>query len=266
MTERAESIRVFDHRRITRVLRFADTNVAEIMIPMAELEAVSNDTSTADAIALINEKGHRRVPVFDGMPSNIIGVFAATPWQKMDPEFALRPIVEHLREPLFINPYQSVDEVLPLLWKNAWEMGIVVDEFGSAVGVLTVDEIIEEVVGEVEFEEEATDDGIRRRRVDRLHRRHNYEILARNVVLMDARMTLSEANEILGVELPTGEYHSVGGLVLARCRHIPKVGEEVIEQGYRFIVEEGSARGIDKLRVEPAEEREQGKDESGQDA
>lgn len=243
IAERAESARAFDRGRIARVLRFADTNVAQVMVPVAEMEAVAKDVSTADAIARMRQTGHRRLPIFEGNVSKVVGIFTATPWQMMDPEFSARPVVENLREPFYINPYQSIDEVLPELWKDGMEIGIVVDEFGSAIGLLTVEDIIEEVVGEEEF-----DDAFIR---DRVRRRHSYEMLADNVVLMDARMSLSEANEILGVDLPTGDYHTVGGLVLARFRHLPEIGEVVTEAGYRFVVAEATVRGIEKLRVEP---------------
>jgi len=243
MAERAETARAFDRGRITRVLRFADTNVAQVMVPVAEMEAVAKDASTADAIALMRKTGYRRLPIFQGNVSNVVGIFTATPWQMMDPKFSKRPLKKNLRDPLYINPYQSIDEVLPLLWKDGMELGIVVDEFSSAVGLLTVEDIIEEVVGEGDF----NDDFIG----DRVRRRHSYEMLADNIVLMDARMSLSEANEILGVNLPTGDYHTVGGLVLARCRHIPETGEAVSEAGYRFVVAEATVRGIEKLRIEP---------------
>lgn len=243
IAERAESVRAFDRGRITRVLRFADTNVAQVMVPVAEMEAVAKEVSTADAIALMRQTGYRRLPIYEGNVSNVVGIFTATPWQMMDPEFSARPVVENLREPLYINPYQSIDEVLPELWKDGMEIGIVVDEFSSAIGLLTVEDIIEEVVGEGNFD----DDSVR----DRVRRRHSYEMLTDNVVLMDARMSLSEANEVLGVDLPTGDYHTVGGLVLARFRHIPEIGEAITEAGYRFVVVEATVRGIEKLRVEP---------------
>ena len=243
MAERAESARAFDRGRITRVLRFADTNVAQVMVPVAEMEAVAKGATTADAIALMRRTGYRRLPVYEGNVSNVVGVFTATPWQMMDTVFCDRPLANNLRNPLYINPHQSIDTVLPELWKDRMEIGIVVDEFASAVGLLTVEDIIEEVVGEGDF----NDDFIR----DRVRRRHSYEMLDDNVVLMDARMSLSEANEVLGVDLPAGDYHTVGGLVLARLRHMPRIGETVIEEGYRFIVAEATERGIEKLRVEP---------------
>ncbi len=243
MAERAESARAFDRGRITRVLRFADTNVAQVMVPVAEMEAAAKGASTAELIALMRRTGYRRLPIFEGNVSNVVGIFTATPWQMMDPEFSIRPIEESMRAPLYINPYQSIDAVLPELWKDGMEIGIVVDEFGSAIGRLTVEDIIEEIVGEGNFD----DDFIR----DRVRRRHSYEMLADNVVLMDARMSLSEANEVLGVDLPTGDDQTVGGLVLARFRHIPEIGEVVIEAGYRFVVAEATVRGIEKLRVEP---------------
>ena len=138
IAERTESARAFDRGRITRVLRFADTNVAQVMVPVAEMEAVAKDLSTADAVAVMRQTGYRRLPIFEGNVSNVVGIFTATPWQMMDPEFMARPVEENLRAPLYINPYQSIDEVLPELWKDGMEIGIVVDEFSSAVGLLTV--------------------------------------------------------------------------------------------------------------------------------
>mgnify|MGYP001827879528 CR=1 FL=1 len=241
MTERTESARVFGRQRIKRVLRFADTNVAEVMNPVAELETVNQGMPTVDAIALMRETGFRQLTVVGGKASAIVGFFTATPWQMIDPEFCAHPIEKHLCEPLYVSPYQTIDEILPKLWQNRAEVGVVVDEFGSAMGVLTVDDVIEEVVGEVEFDDDPITSRGHHRRYSRARRRHSYEMLSDNIVLMDARMSLSEANEILGVDLPTGDYHTVGGLVLARFRHIPKIGEDVIEEGYRFIVVEASA-------------------------
>jgi CBS domain containing-hemolysin-like protein len=252
MTERAESARVFGSKRIRRVLRFADTNVAEVMNPVAELETVTKDMPTVDAIALMRDTGFRQLTVVDGRANKIVGFFTATPWQMIDTEFCAHTIERHLCEPLYVNPYQTIDEVFPNLWQNKAEVAVVVDEFGSGMGVLTVDDIIEEVVGEVEFEDVPVAARAHHRRYNRARRRHGYEMLADNIVLMDARMSLSEANEILGVDLPAGDYHTVGGLVLARFRRIPKVGEEVIEEGYRFIVAEASTRRVDRLRVEPS--------------
>jgi CBS domain containing-hemolysin-like protein len=119
----------------------------------------------------------------------------------------------------------------------------VVDEFGTAIGMITMEDIVEEVVGEIDVGYDFEEYLPRRKRV--------YERLTEEAYLMDSRLPISEANEILRTSFPTTEFHTVSGLVLARLRHIPKEGEFIIEDGYRFTVVEASERSIIKLRVEP---------------
>ena len=132
---------------------------------------------------------------------------------------------------------------MPILKERDDHMAIVVDEFGSAIGMITLEDILEEVVGEIDvgydFDEYLPP-----------RRRRNVDTLAEGVYLMDARLPISEASEILGVELPATEFHTIGGLVMARLRHIPDEGETITESGYRFTVEQATDRVILKLRVE----------------
>ncbi|MDH3235433.1 MAG: hypothetical protein OEQ29_18075, partial [Alphaproteobacteria bacterium] len=102
---------------------------------------------------------------------------------------------------------------------------------------------VEEVVGEIDVGYDFEEYLPKRKRV--------YEKLAENEYLMDARLSISQANEVLSINLPTTEFHTVGGLFLARLRHIPKVGEFIVEAGYRFTVVEASDRAISKLKAEP---------------
>jgi CBS domain containing-hemolysin-like protein len=120
----------------------------------------------------------------------------------------------------------------------------VVDEFGSAVGMITIEDIFEEVVGDFnigyDFDEY------------RPRRKHHIEALGEDLYQMDARVPISELNELLQLDLPAIEFHTAGGLVEARLRRIPKPGEDVVEGGWRFTVLESNERAIVKLRVEPA--------------
>jgi len=122
-------------------------------------------------------------------------------------------------------------------------MAVVVDEFGSAIGMITMEDIIEEVVGEIDvgydFDEYTP------------KKRHQLEEIDTDVYVMDARVPVSEASEVLGVHLSDHDAHTVGGLVTARLRRIPKVGDSVEESGFLFIVEEASERAAVLLRVEP---------------
>ena len=123
-------------------------------------------------------------------------------------------------------------------------MAIVVDEFGSAIGMITMEDILEEVVGEIDVGYDFDEYLPRRKRI--------FEMVDAGVYIMDSRLPISEANEALGVSLPAKEAHTIGGLLMARLRHIPTEGESIVESGYRFTVMQASERTIEKLRVEPA--------------
>jgi CBS domain containing-hemolysin-like protein len=133
--------------------------------------------------------------------------------------------------------------LLPVLRTRQDHLAIVVDEFGSAVGMITMEDIIEEVVGEIDVGYDFEEYLPRRRRI--------FEMLDEDTYLMDARLPLSEASDVLGIHLPTGEAHTLGGMLLVRLRRIPQEGDSVVEAGYRFSVAEANERAVLKLRVEP---------------
>ena len=159
----------------------------------------------------------------------------------MNPELPEKPLADLIEPALYVSPYQTIDELLPVLRKRKDHMAIVVDEFGSAVGMITMEDILEEVVGEIDVGYDFDEYLPRRKRI--------FEMLGEDVYVMDSRLPIWEANEILGIRLPAKEFHTLGGLVMARLRHIPKKGESVVEAGYRFTVEGASDRAIEKLRV-----------------
>lgn len=248
MSQRAEAARDIEHGRLARVLRFADTTVAQVMVPVTELPSIEVNDTTASALQLIREKGYRRLVVFDNAVSSVVGIFIATAWDMMDQSFSEKPLRALIDEPMFLNPHQTIDEVLPLLWKEHHnELGIVVDEFGAAIGVVSVEDIVEEILGEI-----AVDDAtIGAPAHHRMGHRYQYEELENGGLLVDARMSLPEASELLGVDLPTGDYHTFGGLLLSLVHHIPIEGEVFEISGYRVVVAQATRRGVDKLRVEP---------------
>jgi CBS domain containing-hemolysin-like protein len=141
-----------------------------------------------------------------------------------------------------VSPYQTIDQLLPILRTREDHMAIVVDEFGSAVGMITMEDILEEVVGEIDVGYDFEEYLPKRKRV--------FEMLDEETYLMDARLPISEVNEVLGTSLPVAESHTIGGLVMVRLRHIPRQGEFITESGFRFTVEEATERSVIKFRVE----------------
>jgi len=181
--------------------------------------------------------------VYRGNITNITGVITLTTWDLMDRDLPASPLADLIRKAHYVSPYQTIDQLLPILRERQDHMAIVVDEFGSAVGMITMEDILEEVVGEIDVGYDFEEYLPRRKRI--------FEMVDEEIYLMDSRLPISEANEALGVELPAKESHTIGGLVMARLRHIPEEGEYIVESGYRFTVQEATERTIVKIRVEP---------------
>jgi CBS domain containing-hemolysin-like protein len=243
MADRGASVDVFDRARIKRAIRFAETSVGEAMIPVAEMTAINRNRDTRSAIQQVRRRGYNRLPVYSRNISNIVGIVTLTTWDLMDPELADKSIEDLIKPAYYVSHYQSIDQLLPILRTREDHMAVVVDEFGSAMGMITMEDILEEVVGEIDvgydFEEYLP------------RRKRTFEVLDEETYIIDARLPISEANDVLFANLPAAESHTIGGLVMARLRHIPKQGESIVEAGFRFTVEEATDRSIVKLRVEP---------------
>jgi len=243
MAEQGADIDVFDRDRIMRVTRFADMTVGQAMIPISEMTTLSNDKTTQDAVRKARQKAHFRLPVYEGEHNKIIGSVNFTMWDLMDPQLIDKPLSALIKPAYYVTANQLLDELLPELQQRHDHMAIVVDEFGSAIGMITIEDILEEIVGDVinvgyTFEGHLP--------------RHKYSIkeLEKGVYLMNGRMPTTEASAVLGVTLPTAEAHTIGGMVISHLHHLPKEGEYVLHAGYRFLVEKTTDRGIEKLRVE----------------
>jgi CBS domain containing-hemolysin-like protein len=244
MADRGANVDVFDRVRIKRVIRFAETTVGEAMIPVAEITALNRNRDTRNAITLVRRRGYNRLPVYSRNISNVVGVITLTTWDLMDPGLEERPLEELIKPAHYVSTYQTIDKLLPILRSREDHMAIVVDEFGSAVGMITMEDILEEVVGEIDVGYDFEEYLPKRRRI--------FEMLDEETYLMDARLPISEVNEVLGASLPIGESHTIGGLMMARLRHIPVEGESITESGFNFTVAKASDRAVLKIQVEPA--------------
>ncbi len=242
MADRGANVDVFDYARIKRATRFAQTSVGEAMVPLAEIVAINRKHGTDVAYRLVRAHGYNRIPVYERNIGNIVGVVTLTVWDLMEKGTELRDFSDLIKPALYVSPLQNIDELLPKLRAREDHMAIVVDEFGSAIGMITMEDIIEEVVGEIrvgyDFDEY------------RPRRKRDHEEIEEGVFVVDSRVSIADINELLDIELQATEFHTVGGFVEARLRHIPKVGESVLEAGWRFSVEETTERAIIKLRVE----------------
>ena len=242
MTERTSSIDAFDRGRIRRVIRFGDTTVGEAMIPIAEVTAISNTRNILRAIATVRRKGYNRLPVYKGNTSDIIGIATLTTWDLMDSTITEKSLSDFISPAQFVLQFQTIDQLLPILRQRDDHMAVVVDEFGSAIGIITMEDIVEEVVGDIDVGYDFEEYLPRRKRI--------FQELQENQYLVDSRLSVSEVNELLEINLNTRVAHTIGGLVMSQLGHIPEQGEYLVEQGYRFAVEERTEKAIVSLKID----------------
>ncbi|MEG3641220.1 hemolysin family protein [Magnetococcus sp. PR-3] len=242
MSDATPTGRRFDRDRVRRIIRFADTTVGEAMIPLADVVGVSEKASLEEAVERIWSQGFNRLPVYRGNLINIVGVCTVNSWSLMDPELDNKQLSDYTDPPLYLSPNQTIDQALPLLQARPSDhMGIVVDEFGSAAGILTMEDIFEEVVGEIDVGYD----------FDEYHpkRRVMFQELGEDDFVADGRIPLSQLNDKLHIHLPVGEAHTLAGLMMQRLKAIPKPDDEVFEQDYHFTVLEANDRTVTKVRI-----------------
>ena len=242
MTERTSSIDAFDRGRIRRVIRFGDTTVGEAMIPISEVTAISNTRNILRAIATVRRNGYNRLPVYKGNTSDIIGIATLTTWDLMDSTITKKSLGDFISPAQYVLQFQTIDQLLPILRQRDDHMAVVVDEFGSAIGIITMEDIVEEVVGDIDVGYDFEEYLPRRKRI--------FQELQENQYLVDSRLSVSEVNELLEINLNTRVAHTIGGLVMSQLGHIPEQGEYLIEQGYRFAVEERTEKAIVSLKID----------------
>jgi len=242
--EQMSNVDVFDRDRLIRAVRFAETTVAEVMVPIAEVTMLSHRQSTAEAIAIARQHGFFRLPVYEDEPGNILGVVVLGIWELMDPQLKSKSLDE-LRAPVwYVVANQPVDEILAELQQRQDHMAVVVDEFGSAMGMVTLEDVLERVIGEVINIGYSYEAYVPRQkgRIERLGA-EQYRI--------DGRVLVSDVMNATGILLADTTMHTISGMVMERLRHLPKPGESVIIGDYRFTVEEVTERGIERVMLEP---------------
>ena len=243
MAERGANIDVFDRDRIMRVMRYADTMVGNVMVPIAEMTTINAQKTTHEAIHMARKHAHFRLPVFQEEQNQITGVVSFTMWDLMDTELVNKPLSSLIQPAYFVTSIQLLDELLPILQQRHDHMAIVVDEYGSTIGMITLEDILDEVVGDVVNVGYTFDEHLPKRKSE-------INKLDDNNYLMDGRVSVVDAGAVLDISLPSSDMHTLGGMLISHLHHIPLVGEYIVLSGYRFIVEEADDRSVRKVRVE----------------
>lgn len=258
--EREGNIDEAEREMIENVVEFSERTAQEIMTPRNEVEALPLTDDLNAIRAFIEKSGHSRIPVYQDDLDHIAGLLYAKDlihWVGRDAStFKLRSV---LRAPLFTPESKPLGELMDELRAKSVHIAIVLNEFGSTVGIVTFEDLLEEIVGEIHDEYEPIENTISNMSMDETKR----------IADIDAREYIADTNKLLqaiGVELPEGEdYDTVGGYVLHVLGHIPVKGEEVRGDGYLLTVLEADGMRVLRVRVEavltPTDESKDDKEE-----
>jgi len=242
--EQIDNVDIFDRDRLIRAVRFAETTVAEVMIPIAEVTMLSHRQSTAEAIMVAHKHGYFRLPVYEDEPGKILGVVILGIWELMDPKLRTKTLEELVTPVWYVVQNQPIDEILDKLQQRDDHMAIVVDEFGSAIGIITLEDVLERVIGEVinigySFESYMP------------RRKGKIEKLGKDRYRVEGRVMISDVANATGITITDTTMHTMGGVLMNELRHLPKPGESIVVSGYRFVVETVSDKGIESILAEP---------------
>ncbi len=220
-----------ERKMINNVFDFGETIVRDLMIPRIDIVTIDVHAGFDELIELYRAEQYTRIPVYEDSTDNIIGIINVKDLLLSDSKenFNLRNI---LREPLFTYEQKNVTGLLLEMKKHFHNMAIVLDEYGMAAGLLTMEDILEEIFGEIRDEYDRDEEESIKKVGDRLYS-------------VDASMKLDDVNEYLALDLQSEEYESIGGLVIEKLGHLPKEREEIEIEGIRIKVEK-----MDKNRME----------------
>jgi len=223
---------------IHSVFDFADTSVREVVTPRTEVHALEITTTTAEALREMIESGFSRMPVYEEDLDRILGIIHIKELLRAREHKEVESLRNFLHPAHFVPDSMQISHLLRELQVRRSHMAIVVNEFGTVIGIATIEDIMEEIVGEIRDEYDVDEE-------------QPVQEIAEGVFLVEGGVALSELAEEHGIPLEeTASYRTLAGFLLARLERIPRGRETVVHEGYRFTIVEMDGRRIAKVRVE----------------
>jgi putative hemolysin len=224
------------------VIEFADKVAREVMKPRTDMVCVSAETSLIEAAEVSRKTGYSRLPVYEDTLDHVVGIlYAKDMVAALQGDGESMTAVEVARRPAPVVPESKrLAELLPFMQRNRLHMAIVIDEYGGTAGLVTIEDILEEIFGEIQDEHD--------------FEAEPFKVVDESTLTVDARASTSELGEKLGMELPEGEFDSVGGFILEQLGRLPEVGEVVWWRNLEFTAEAVSENRVQRVRVVRHEE------------
>lgn len=223
---------------IESVIEFGDTVAREVMVPRGDMITVDADATVSEALDVAIANGISRVPVLGDGIDDVVGIAYSKDLMRHERAQKGSEVVRAvMRQPHFIPETKKVDRLLETMQAGKFHLAIIVDEHGGTAGIVTLEDLLEELVGEIRDEHDEDEPTL--------------EELGDGSVRVHGRMSISDLNESLDAELPDDDWDTVGGLIFTTLGHVPSVGESLDVAGYHFVVERVQGRRITRVRVAP---------------
>ena len=228
-----------ENEMIRNIFEFGDTMVKEVMIPRVDMACIPSDTKLGLILKLIKKMGHSRIPVYEETIDNIIGILYAKDllgiyeqWYASKDKFSLKEII---RKTYFVPENKKIDELLDIFQKDRIQIAIAIDEYGGTAGLVTMEDVVEEVVGEIidEYDKEIK----------------LFEITEDNTVIADGNISIEKINHILNIEIPENDFETLGGFIFDLLGRVPKKGEKIKYQNFQVVIERVAKNRIKRVKI-----------------
>ena len=241
----AETIEPEERRLIESIIEFGDTVVREVMVPRPDMVTVSHDFRVADVMEVVLLNGYSRVPVLGEGIDDVVGLVFAKDLMRAERDGREdEPVANLVRQARAVPETKPVAELLREMQTEHFHMAIVIDEYGGTAGLVTLEDLIEELVGEIVDEFDTEDARI--------------EPVPGGGVRVSGSLSIDDANDVLGYDLPEGDFDTVSGLVLAELGRLAVVGDVAECEGVKLTVERVQGRRIMRVLIEQLEPAEEG--------
>ncbi len=230
----------FEHRLLEGAIQFSKRDAASVMVPRTDLEAVPLDITHAELERVIVETGHSRLPVYAEDLDHVVGFFHAKDLLKIEDHERERPLAPRLiRQMLVVPESRQLHPLLLDMRRQQRHFALVVEEHGGTAGIVTLEDLLEELVGEIQDEHDAGELGV-------VH-------LDQHRFCIPGVLRIDEVERLLGIDLPEGEYETVAGFLMDKLGRVPKRRDIVTHDGWQLRVNSMHRRRVEQVIVERSE-------------
>jgi putative hemolysin len=221
---------------IYNVFDFSDSQVNDVMVPRTEIVAIDVDLPYEEIIKIINKEQYSRIPVYENTTDNIIGILYVKDLLFLDVNkespFDLR---KYIRQPYFTPEYKSIKELFKEMRTNRNHMVVIIDEYGGTEGIVTIEDVVEEIVGDIEDEYD--------KKIKEI------EVIKEDEYLVNGNVRIDIINELIGTHIESEDFDTIAGFVIGIIDRLPEAGEEIEYENIRFIIENIDRNRIKKIRI-----------------